>query len=519
MRGRAVRDTSCVADARVLTICIDAMSLAFAQSHLERLPVLRSLLARGRLIHLESPGTHMSACVWPTFATGQDAGEHGHYYPFQWDSATMSFRRTSKVQWSERFAFEPFWHGLARSGVETTVLDAGFVLDDAHAPCRQVSNWSYQSTGDASASDPGLLREIRRRFGRRPIGMEVPVPKSLRQSRRIRDSLIESQRRKADAVLWLMERDAWRFFLVGFYEVHRAGHNLLVVDGEFGSEADPDALAQVYEGLDCELGRIVEAVNDGKTTVVLTSLHGMIPNIAQDQFLPPVLARLNTQYLGEAGKAILPRKGSNLFAFLRKQVPYKLQYVLAHALGEDIQDWVVNRAVTQGMDWARTPSFRFPSGGEGYIRLNIKGRERIGYFDPSSTELDAYRRWLKDRLLEIRVVGTGEALVSDVLDAHDLFPGPRSDDLPDLIVKWAPAAPVDRIRSPAIGEITERLQTGRGGNHSGDSFVLVTGPAAESPVLAGVRHIRDLRRFIEAQFAPVPRAVNAPPRVPIQEPA
>jgi predicted AlkP superfamily phosphohydrolase/phosphomutase len=494
---------------RVFMVCVDSMSLPFARAHLDRLPVLRSLLAEGALLDLDTPAKYVSASVWPTFATGADPGEHGHYFPFQWDARTMNFGRVSRGAWMRQFYFKPFWHDLARAGVETVSLDAGCLLSVEGAPCTQIDNWSFQDSGAASASNPSLLRELRRRFGRRPISAEVPVPKTLKQSRAVRDGCIKAVKRKADATLWLMDQSDWRLFLVGFYEAHRAAHNLWCVEGDFGSEVDPDALLDFYVENDRQLGRVLEKASDGNTTCILFSLHGMKPNYVQDHFLWKIMARLNARYLEERGEPPRAPRKDNIITYLRKNVPYPIQYAIAQRLGEVVQDWVVNRGLIGGLDWSRTPAFRLSSGGEGYIRLNIKGREQQGFFEPGSEALDHYKKWLKERLLEIKVAGTEEPLIAAVREVSDLFPGARRDLLPDLILEWGPEKPAEKIHSSAIGELTEHLATGRGGNHCGDSFMLVTGPGAQSPDLAQVRHIRDIRRFVEAQFAGSESAARA----------
>ncbi len=484
-------------DARVLAICVDSMSLDFARAHLGRLPALRTLLtADGALKELTSPADRLTASVWVSFATGAQPGAHGHYYPFQWDQEAMAFSRVSSPDWRARLPVEPFWHDLARRGVKTVAFDPGTPNDAASAPHTEIINWSYQSSGAASASDPALLAELRRRFGRRPIGKEVPVPKTLAQSRRIRDDLIRSIEAKAEAALWLMAREDWRFFLTAFYEIHRAGHNLLVVGGDFGSEADPDALLAVYEAQDRALGRILEGAADANTTVIFFSLHGMEPNRAQDHFLAPLLARLSGAWVAHRGGAPAPARPENLMARLRAAVPAHIQYSLAYLLGEHVQDWVVNRALTGGADWSRTPVFRYASGGEGYLRLNIKGRERQGCLDRD--EVPGFVTWLKERLCEIRLPDSGGPLVRAIYDARDLYPGERAEYLPDLIIDYAPDEPAHAISSPAIGRLDAHLDTGRGGNHCGAAFMIVAGPGRTHAATAEVRDIHDMRTFIES---------------------
>lgn len=482
-------------DMRVLAICIDAMSLDYARPHLERLPVLKSLLENGTLKPLSTPADRISASIWASLATGDGPGAHGHYYPFQWNADAMAFERTSSRAWRERLSIKPFWHDLARRGVKTIAFDPGTTNDAADAPHTEIINWSYQSSGASSANDRALLAEIRRRFGHRPIGKEVPVPKTLAHSRRIRDELIRSIDAKAGAALWLMDREDWRFFLAGFYEIHRAGHNLLVVEGDFGSKADPDALLAVYEAQDRALGRLLDKAADEKTTVIVFSLHSMEPNRAQEHFLDQIMARLASAWIVHRGGAPAAPKGTNLMKRLRAAIPARIQYSLAYLLGEHVQDWVVNRGLVAGADWKRKPAFRFASGGEGYLRLNLKGREREGCLEQH--EVAEYVAWLKDRLFEIKVAGGETPLIRGIFDARDLYPGERSDFLPDLILDYAPDEPVGAIESPFIGRLSAHLDTGRGGNHRGDAFMIVAGPGSAHPSLSGIADIRDIRTFIE----------------------
>lgn len=488
---------------------LDAVSLPFIRDNRDRLPTLSALLDTGLLRELRSSAALLSASVWPTFSTGSQPGEHGQYFPFQWSGDDGRYRRIANPCWSDQFDFQPFWHRIAEAGLPTIAFDIAHALHDERAPCLQITNWSYQSSGNAKASDPQVLKEVRRRFGRRPIGPEVPVPKSARQCEAIRDQLIAAVRAKANATLYLMERP-WSLFVTGWYEVHRAGHNLWPVAGDFASEAAPDAMLAVYEETDRQLGRVLAVVKaqGTPTSILLFSLHGMEPNRAQDHFLTELLRRLNRLYLGRGINDSRKPAWFNAMAFLRSALPPTLQYRAASLLGEDVQDWVVNRALVGGRDWAETPAFPILSGGEGLIRLNLRGRESPGYFEPGSAELAGYVVWLRDRLSKIRVSETGEKLIEKIMLADEELPGRRRHFLPDLIIEWAPDAPVSRISSPDIGEIEVSLATGRGGNHNAAAFAIAKGDTALIDAVGTASDIADLGAAAE-RFLLVPATAAA----------
>ena len=485
-------------DLRLVMLGLDAVSLPFIVENRGRLPALASLLDQGELRELTSCASYLSASVWPTFSTGKQPGEHGQYFPFQWSGHERRYRRLADAEWSEEFDCQPFWHRIAEAGHPTIAFDIAHVLHDERAPCLQITNWSYQSSGSATSSHPEVLRDIRRRFGRRPIGQEVPVPKTERQCAAIRNQLSRAVRAKADATLHLMQRP-WSLFVTGWYEAHRAGHNLWPVDGEFGSDASPDAMLDVYIETDRQLGRVLQAIERDRanTSLILFSLHGMEPNRAQDHFLGEMLARLNRLYLGQPVTGSTEPKSSNAIAYLRKALPATLQYRAANILGEDVQDWVVNRALVAGYDWAATPSIPILSGGEGLIRLNVKGREADGFFDAGSEELAAYVAWLKERLSAVVVSATGEPLIKGIVEVDQALPGSRRQFLPDLILDWAPAEPVAAVRSPDIGEIRVTLATGRGGNHTDSAFLVAKGNVESSLPEASRFDIADIGSIAE----------------------
>jgi hypothetical protein len=157
---------------------------------------------------------------------------------------------------------------------------------------------------------------------------------------------------------------------------------------------------------------------------------------------------------------------------------------------------VVGRAYTGAFDWRSTPGFALPTGGEGYIRLNLVGREAEGYLDPGSEPHRRYVDLLRDGFLSLRNAATGEPLVEAITDTAERFPGPRSDNLPDLSVTWRPGGPATLVHSERLGTFRGRLKTGRDGNHRAVAFAAVAGPAARSLQVQSMASIVDLGQLV-----------------------
>ena len=284
---------------RVFLLELDSLSLDFLRRHHDRLPVFDRILQDGGLVETQGTAAIASASVWPTFATGQLPGHHGHYFPFQWHAENMRFYRPYRSVWQGRLNYRPFWYGLAEKGFDCQILDAVQHVPDTQSPCLEINDWSAQSSGRVLATDRALLSELRHQFGHRPIGAEVPVIKTRKRSDALKHGILASLKRKSDAIIWLGHRRPWRFYLASIQDAHRAGHNLWPVQESFGSDVAPDALLDVYEALDREIGRILAELVDDRTDVMLFTLNGMSANRAQNHMLPQLLQRLNVKLSNE----------------------------------------------------------------------------------------------------------------------------------------------------------------------------------------------------------------------------
>lgn len=482
---------------KVFLLGLDATSLSYLQENIAVLPNFGRLFSRGRVVKPSSAATLFNASLWQTFASGLPAGELGHYFPLQWDPSSMRFRQMKQ---DERLDFEPFWNELAENGVKTIVFDVTSVPVHATDPGIQVIDWNTQCNVPVRTNREDILRELKHRFGARPIKDEIPVKKSRRMLGHFRDDMIKSVRTKTDAILWLMREHEWQLFVTSYFEGHRAGHNLWPIWDEFASDPPEEALLDVYREIDSQIGRLQEALDLSKTALVVFSMHGMSAGYAQDHFLPAIMDRINDAYLQKTGQAAKRHKKPHIARILRQTVPPKLQFGIRKLVGQKVQDWLIDREWRGGKDWKSTPAFPVPGGGDnGFIRLNIKGRERDGFLSPSEEERAGYVAFLCESLRALRVKDTGEPLIKDIFFAKDEFPGSRSYLLPDLILLWKPERPAKEICSEELGTIKAELKTGRGGIHTGDGFAILAGALDRlDNQVPPLTDIRDYKSFVTA---------------------
>ncbi|HXJ34469.1 MAG TPA: alkaline phosphatase family protein [Candidatus Eisenbacteria bacterium] len=476
---------------RLVLLGLDAADIDLVEAHRGALPTLRRVLGDAAVTRLDSTAGLLPGSVWPTFATGVLPGVHGVYHHLQWDAAGMRLRRVAG-DWLD---WEPFWNGLERRGLDVAVLDVPMTFPSRLARGIEVTNWgSHDQLGPFAARPAAVGTEIRRRFGRRhPMGYEIPVDKTPAQLGRIRRDLVAGAARKGELVRWLLGRRDWDLFLAVFGETHRGGHILWPETSGGGL----DALLDVYRAVDTALGAVLDAV-PRDATIVVFSLHGMGPNISQEHFVPLVVDRLNA---GHGAAATPARRG--LVRWLRDRVPAGAQNAVARMVPVAVRDEVMNRQITGGRDWTSTPGLALLADLNGYLRWNLRGRERDGCLDADGDALRRYAQRTAECFRGLRAADTGMPLVADVALARDAFAGPRVANLPDAVVTWVQMPPVARVRSEHLGEMAAELATGRGGNHRPVGFCAILGPEETRRQAAHVRHIADLAPLVtERIFGP-----------------
>ena len=294
---------------------------------------------------------------------------------------------------------EPFWYDLVRAGFGATVLDVPFSFENRLPRAVEVINWgSHDLLGRFQTNPPGLRREIVRRFGRHPMGYEIPVSKDTGQLAAMTRECVDGAGTKARLACWLRETTNWDFFLAVFGECHRGGHILWRDHDDVHAHVPKGALLEVYRAVDAGVGTLLEGIDTATTTVVVFALHGMGHNFSQEHFVRRALDRVNARYWRESAPPDDPARENaapgrrGLIRALRESIPPSLQHRIARSVPVGVRDWVAGREVTGGRDWRRTPGIALRSDLFSFLRLNLAGRERSGALGAGS---DAHRRYVE----------------------------------------------------------------------------------------------------------------------------
>ena len=476
------------------------------------MPNLKRLRSRGSYGRLASTAGWLAGSPWPTFYTGTLPSDHGMYHLPQWRAEQMRLDNPR----SDWLPLLPFWRRLGKTGHRVVAVDVPMAYPpepfngvevygwathdrDARAGARECATTSYP---------PSVMNSIHCKGGRErsPLGEEIWGIEHPLALLRLRDQLIESAYNVADLAKALMQEEAWDLFIVCFGATHRGGHKLWDHSGSWGTKGAGElshALRDVYVACDSAVGQLVGTVGN-RATIIVFSVHGMGPNVDRSGVLPIMLARV----LGkEAAHSPLQR--------LVHMVPGEVRYLASSTQPLSslykLYTWrTQRRRKLISVDWASTPAFCLPADKEGYIRVNLRGRESAGIVEPN--DYDRLCETIADGLETFVDADTGQRIVESVDRIDRIFKqGLRLNNLPDLIVRWvsSPAANHRLIVSARYGSIPwatpGRHPTGRSGNHRAEGFLIAVGDRFQPDSRVEGGHILDLAPAIYALLnAPKP---------------
>jgi predicted AlkP superfamily phosphohydrolase/phosphomutase len=441
----------------IAVIQFDAASASLlARMEGEGLPNLAGLRASGTRLGLDTPAEHFPASAYQNLYRGVEVGEHGLFYPFQWAAEDQRVRLAGQFE-----APPPIWDRLGSAGRTTLAIDPY----ECHRPAAAkgelyggwgmrervvLERWAVPERGD---------RAPRRRHGRPPDVTEVFGSQSSRELRQLRERFLRAPRRVADLAVECLRARQFDLAWIVFASPHLAGHRLWGVP----------AMEEIYEEVDAQLGRVLDALPEDCDTIVCSVL-GMDVNTSRADLLPGMLAAV----LGGETSSGEDSDSGGMWR-LRGLVSGRARAAVAAAMPDRLALELTARLELRGVDWSTTRAFAHPADNQGYISLNRAGREREGIVGESeAAELVAQ---IREGLADFRDAD-GEPAVLSVDEVGDRWQGPAAGRLPDLVVRWRPTSSVDlkALHSPRFGIVHRQgAGSGRSGNHTdGDAWAILT---------------------------------------------
>jgi predicted AlkP superfamily phosphohydrolase/phosphomutase len=485
-----------------------------AQGHLKTLSALHQKGIYSRLNNrLPLAGstfeTSSTEKLWTMFWTGCLPSQTGFWnlFKFRPDAYGVDFNQTSAYDYQ---AFLPFY--ALGDPYRVVAFDPPYSVLSEQVNGLQILGWGGHFPSTFSHSQPDeLLPEIVQTYGKNPVLLKDHGSWWNAKYRKWLDTAVQNSiTSRAKICQDLLQRDQWDLFLTVFSESHSVGHGLYHMSDTNHPlyprwhEKGNNPVQEAFKSIDQAIADIL-SVAPANANIICYSLHGLAINytdLLSMTFLPELLYRWNFP-----GKTALPphRVGQRvppLITHLRRNTwPGELWSSMRdpHPLRQWVRRWLPGRflhslhqpdiispfeldqqshpiswlpTVWYSPLWPQMKAFALPSFSEGWIRINLKGREAQGIIEPEDydtlcDELAALAHSLKD-------ARSGKPLVKQVVrtrkSADDQTP-----NLPDadLVIVWN-EVPTDVVESK-MG-VMGPVPYPRPGGHREQGFVFVSGP-------------------------------------------
>lgn len=450
-----------------------------------RLPNLEALRRQGAELDLETPAEHFPASSYQTLYRGVEVGDHGLFYPFQWAAGDQRIRLAPSFE-----APPPIWDLLGRAGRSTLAIDPYECHRPAETRGELYCGWGMRERVvlERWAVPEGGDRRPRRRHGRPPDVTEVFGAQTPSELRRLRERFLAAPARVADLAIERLRARRFDLAWIVFAAPHLAGHRL------WGD----DALGEIYEEVDAQLGRVLDALPDD-CDVIACSVLGMDENTSRADLLPEMLSAVL------AGEPAADDSDSGAIWRLRGALSGRLRARIAAAMPDRVALELTTRLELRGVDWSATRAFAHPADNQGYIRFNRSGRERDGIV--GAGEAEELTAQIREGLLDFRDPD-GQPAVVAVEETSERWNGAAADRLPDLVVRWRPTSAValDAVHSPSFGTVRRHgAGSGRTGNHTdGDAWAILAPRSGRLRHLSRPARISDVTAtVVELSGAPL----------------
>ncbi|MBE9177119.1 alkaline phosphatase family protein [Oculatella sp. LEGE 06141] len=532
----------------VIAIGLDAADPALierwmSQGHLSN---LRRIREQGTYARVSNYEHYKAETPWTTFLTGCSPQTTGYWSPLKFHTNTYQV----ELRGAHDFAKQPPFYALG-GDYRVAVFDIPQSKLNEQVNGLQVLGWGAHSAQTPSHSLPEpLFQDIINRFGEHPGFHKdhaecLDVPGMERLQRMLEQGI----KRRSEICQDMLQQEEWDLFMTIFGETHAITHfNWHLSEDDhplyevLGAKYAGDPLLEVFEAVDQAIGEIIDKAPENAHIVVF-SVHGMGANtmdLPSTVFLPELLYRYN--FPGKAAIApddinhppkppvtackndswlremwTITEEGKPLKQLCKRLLPIKVLNKLEPLMGRAKHPAPMSPfELLKAGDpmffqpsswyqhlWPQMKAFALPSFSEGYIHINVRGREPNGMVSPS--DYDKVCDELSQMLQQVKDGRQGIPMVKNIIRTRR-SPMETDPNLPDadLVIVWQEEYATDTVDSPQLGRIGP-VPHHRTGSHRSDGFFLAQGPAIKPGSTLPTSHALDITPTIMTLMgAPVP---------------
>ena len=448
----------------LLAVNLDSENASWLREHMASgdLPNLAALARSG--VTKPVQGVLLNGIAYQVLYTGQPSADLGLYFPVQWVAEQQKVVNAFRLPLPETL-----FERIERHGRRLVVVDPPECArtPEGHSFVASGIQFRARNLLHSWSNNPARTADLLSGLGPPPRADEIFGGFSIRDAVWLRKALLLAPDRLRTVALRILREDQPDCLWINCCGLHVAGHQFfalpMIRDRALRSELEGTRL-DLAKGYDRMLGSLVEALPPGSAVLVFYT-KGMAAVKEWSDLLPDMIRRVLSE--PEA------RQPVNLVRWL---LPRSARRFVAARMSDERAMDMLAELWSPRADWRRTQAFALPTDAHGFVRLNLRGRERDGIVPDSRV------RALKEQLVEGLQSFTdldGEPCIDSISGPSEYVgEGRRLDCFPDLIVRWRQRleAPRGGLRSARFGDLQRRSDVvGRAANHTPEALAIVAG--------------------------------------------
>jgi predicted AlkP superfamily phosphohydrolase/phosphomutase len=490
---------------RVFVIGLDAATFTLIDPWIEEgyLPNLGSIVKEGARGVLRSSVPYVSSTAWASFITGKNPGRHGIM-----DFATRESRGYDiRLLNASDIGGSTLWTLLSEGEKRVAVINCPVTYPPQRVNGFLVSGMLTPSMRSPFTYPPSFREALLKRIPRYRIEPALATSDRAKTKREMAEGAIVSAQAREQATHFIMEQlPEWDFFMVVFIEPDRVQTYLWDDMDPSHPRHDPhspfrDSILSQYRQLDGIIGRLLDKVLDGRTTVLIMSDHGFL---GVHRFVYPNKWLEAEGYLrvsGPQGMTLL-KEGLRKAGLAGPTKRLVSRFLPSLAL---TTQWRASSFV-RNVDWAKTRAFW---GADNGFSINVKGREPNGTVEPGLA-YDALREEIIEGFRAFKDPVSGEEVVHSVVKREDIYEGPFVERSPDLRVVWKEYPEQRKTYFPAGDLWSSDIlgQTNLSGDHALHGILLACGSHIRHRTVTGAQIIDVAPTILHLLDLPVPQDMD-----------
>jgi predicted AlkP superfamily phosphohydrolase/phosphomutase len=423
---------------KLLVIGLDGVPLDLIQrwSKAGELPVLARFFEEGAFGPLRSTMPPTSAAAWSSFITGKNPGNTGVYDFLYRERDSYTFYPAN----GHHRDGQSLWQILSTAGKRVGVVNVPLSYPAEPVNGFMITGWMTPYRAQDFAYPRHIISDLEAAVGPYQI-----YPLKTFSERNPEAYFAASHRlleMRTRAVLYLMEKHPWDFFMTVFFDtdriLHQAWHYLdpdHPWHDRMGAGNHSRPIRHYFRQLDASIGRLIEQAGEDALVMIMSDhgmggAHNMI--VLNNWLLETGWLQLRERPATRLKRRLFERGFTlkNIHQLvdrlgLAKQAEYRSLYSVDALLKQIFLSF-------SDVDWSRSRAYSFGRH-VGPLYLNVKGREPGGIVKPGR-DYEQVRDELAAQALQLREPQTGRSLVGQVLYREEVYSGRHLEEAPDLIL-------------------------------------------------------------------------------------